>query len=258
MKSMHTKEPPSIAVFAKAPVPGRAKTRLIARLGAEGAAALQRYLLRRTLQTAVAARLGPVSLWCAPSCGHPEFQACRDEWRVPLFEQRGADLGARMSHACSVLSARGPVLLVGTDCPALSAAALQRAASALRAGNDAVFLPAEDGGYVLLGLHRTDPHLFDRMPWGTDRVMAITRQRLSRLGWRWAEPLTLWDVDRPEDFDRMRIGGLPDEPERCEPCPNASSFGGLAETELPTGTAALGCFAPHRPAGIRENRSAKA
>lgn len=201
----------TIAVFAKAPIPGQAKTRLIPRLGAEGAADLQRRLLRRTLETAVGARLGPVSLWCAPSCAHPVFTAYRDDWGLSLFEQQGDDLGARMLHTFKVLCVEGPVLLIGTDCPALGMATLQRAASILREGQDAVFLPAEDGGYVLIGLRRPGSSLFIDMPWGTERVMMETRRHLTRLGWQWAEPEILWDVDRPEDFDRLRASGLVDD-----------------------------------------------
>ncbi|QSA96328.1 TIGR04282 family arsenosugar biosynthesis glycosyltransferase [Methylococcus sp. EFPC2] len=201
----------AVAVFAKAPIPGLAKTRMIPRLGAEGAADLQRRLLGWTLETAVAAELGPVSLWCAPSCDHPVFAAHRDGFGLRLFEQRGEDLGARMLHAFSALCAESPVLLVGTDCPALTAHTLRSAAQALLCGKDAVFLPAEDGGYVLIGLSKPEPALFENMPWGTDRVMAETRARLSGLGLNWTEPETLWDVDRPEDLDRLADSGLFDD-----------------------------------------------
>ena len=205
---MKRTETTPVAVFAKAPIPGQAKTRMIPRLGAEGAADLQAQLLRRTLETVVEARLGPVSLWCAPTCEHAVFAACRDEWGLALFRQRGDDLGARMLHAFSVLCADGSVLLVGTDCPALTVSKLKRASEVLREGKDAVFLSAEDGGYVLVGLRKSEPSLFENMPWGTERVMAETRRRLTRLGWRWAEPEMLWDVDRPDDLDRLRASGL--------------------------------------------------
>lgn len=201
-------EPVAIAVFAKAPIPGLAKTRMIPRLGEEGAAELQRRLLRRTLQSACEAQLGPVSLWCAPTCDHPDFAACRDSWGLSLFQQQGEDLGARMLQAFSNLCRQGPTVLIGTDCPALTPSGLVRAAAVLRSGLDAVFLPAEDGGYVLIGLRRPVPALFGHMPWGTDRVMAETRRRLSRLGLRWEEPEVLWDVDRPADLDRLAASGL--------------------------------------------------
>ena len=199
---------PAIAVFAKAPIPGQAKTRLIPALGAAGAARLQARLLWRTLETARAARLGGVSLWCHPDCGHPDFAACRAAFGTELFEQRGADLGERMLSAFAALCPSGPVLLIGTDCPALSANALRLAADTLRAGREAVFLPAEDGGYALVGLRQPHPLLFGAMPWGTGQVMAETRARLARLRWRWAEPLRVWDVDHPEDLLRLRTSGL--------------------------------------------------
>ncbi len=215
-------EPVAVAVFAKAPIPGQAKTRMLPRLGAEGAADLQRGLLRRTLVTAFNAGVGPVSLWCTPSCRHPVFVAHRDEWGVSLHLQQGVELGARMLHAFSELCPRGPVLLVGTDCPALTVATLQRAAEVLRTGKDAVFLPAEDGGYVLVGLRKPEPLLFQNMAWGSDRVMVETRQRLLLLGSSWEEPETLWDVDRPEDLDRLRASGLLDdwfrECDSLDPC----------------------------------------
>jgi len=97
----------------------------------------------------------------------------------------------------------GALLLIGTDCPALTVEHLTSAATALRNGNDAVFIPAEDGGYVLVGLRRPQPGLFEGIDWGTGKVMAQTRERLAALGLRWVEPATLWDVDRPADLCRL-------------------------------------------------------
>jgi glycosyltransferase A (GT-A) superfamily protein (DUF2064 family) len=93
-------------------------------------------------------------------------------------------------------------LVIGTDCPALGASHLRRAARALDA-DDAVVIPAEDGGYVLIGMKTPAPELFAGMPWGSERVMALTRQGLAAMGWRWSEPATLWDVDRPADLARL-------------------------------------------------------
>jgi rSAM/selenodomain-associated transferase 1 len=200
--------PVEIAIFARAPLAGAAKTRLIPRLGAQGAAALQHALIHRALQTALAAKLGSVSLWCAPDCEHPAFVGCSEQFGVSLYPQRGADLGARMFHAFSRLCRRGEALVIGTDCPALTAAELRTAAEALRGGNDAVFVPAHDGGYVLVGLRHAIASLFYGMPWGTDRVMDHTRTRLRDAGLRWHELPTSWDVDRPEDIDQLRASGI--------------------------------------------------
>jgi len=192
-----------IAVLAKAPIPGLAKTRLIARLGADGAARLQAVLTEHAVRTALAAGLGSVTLWCTPDTRHPAFVKLAHRTGVALEAQRGADLGARMAHAVAQRAGRGPVLLTGTDCPALTPEHLRTAAAALEGGDEVVLIPAEDGGYVLVGLMESHPVLFEGIPWGSDRVIEVTRGRLRALGLRWSEPTTLWDLDRPADLDRL-------------------------------------------------------
>ena len=205
---MWPKPDTAVAVLARAPVPGAAKTRLAPRLGADGAAALQRRLTLRTLSTATAAALGPVSLFCAPDIRHPFFAECRQRFGIPLHDQCTGDVGARMLHACAtLLRDHRRVLLVGTDCPALTPAHFAQA-DALLDDHDAVVWPVDDGGYVLIALHRAAPELFAGVDWSTPQVMAQTRERLQRLGWRWAEPTPLWDVDRAEDYDRLLGSGL--------------------------------------------------
>jgi hypothetical protein len=192
-----------IAVLAKAPIPGLAKTRLIARLGADGAARLQAVLTEHAVRTALAAGLGSVTLWCTPDTRHPAFVKLAHRTGVALEAQRGADLGARMAHAVAQRAGRGPVLLTGTDCPALTPEHLRTAAACLEGGDEVVLIPAEDGGYVLVGLMESHPVLFEGVPWGSDRVIEVTRGRLRALGLRWSEPTTLWDLDRPADLDRL-------------------------------------------------------
>lgn len=200
-------EPPSLAVFARAPQAGAAKTRLIPALGAAGAARLQRRLTLHALAVAGRAALGGVTLWVAPDGRHRFFRALRHWGRIDLREQVGDDLGARMAAAFAAHA--GPLLLIGTDCPALRPEHLAAAARALgdgqSAGNDAVFIPAEDGGYVLVGLRCPQPGLFTGVDWGSEQVMAQTRQRLSALGLRWCELPSLWDVDRPADLTRLAM-----------------------------------------------------
>ena len=99
-------------------------------------------------------------------------------------------------------------LLMGSDCPSLDARRLRRAVADLRDGADAVFAPAEDGGYALVGVSRAAAALFRDVPWGTGEVMARTRTRLRRLRWRWTELPAVWDVDRPEDLARLRRSRL--------------------------------------------------
>ena len=202
----------AVAILAKAPIPGLAKTRLIPHLGAEGAAALQRWLLRRTLSTAHAANLGPVTLWCAPETDHPDFAECQALGPVRLCRQPDVDLGGRMHAAVAESSAAGALvigtLVLGTDCPALTPEVLHEAAAALRE-HDAVVIPAEDGGYVLIGLRQPVHAVFQHVEWSTDRVMAQTRQQLQAAGLTWRELAPLWDVDRFEDVERL-LGLYPD------------------------------------------------
>jgi rSAM/selenodomain-associated transferase 1 len=195
-----------ILIFAKAPVAGEVKTRVIPALGAQGAAHLHEQLARRCIAEACSAALCPVQLWCAPDAAHPFFAHCQKEFGVPLRTQQGEDLGARMAHASrTALETASYAVIIGTDCPDLTAHDLRAALDALQQGHDAVLGPAEDGGYVLLGLRRTAPLLFENMPWGTGQVLALTRARLKRLQWRWHELPARRDVDRPQDLDHPLI-----------------------------------------------------
>jgi hypothetical protein len=199
-----TPEPVALAILAKAPVAGSVKTRLIPALGADGAAALHARLIERTVETACAAVIGPVTLWVTPA-PHPCFAALASRFRIPLAAQPDGDLGARMLAACQ--AAAGPAIVIGSDCPALTPSHLRQAADVLR-GHDVVVIPAEDGGYVLIGSREPQPNLFTGMTWSTDQVMAQTRQRLARHRLTWRELPSLWDLDRPEDLARLRAAGL--------------------------------------------------
>ncbi len=198
-------EPVAVAVLAKAPVAGFAKTRLIPALGAGGAAALQVRLTERAVATACASGIGPVTLWCTPDESHASFRALRSRFAISLARQCDGDLGARM--LAPIAAAKGPALIIGTDAPALTAAHLRKGADVL-SNVDVVVFPAEDGGYALIGMRNAQATLFTDMPWGTADVMEETRRRLRRLGLIWQEPVTLWDVDVPADLDRLRASDL--------------------------------------------------
>lgn len=194
-----------LLIFAKAPVPGEAKSRLVPFLGREGAARLHAHLVLHTLDTALASKVGPVELWCSSAVSHPFFVECAQRFPIGLRRQRGQNLGERMSHAFrESLKKGGVALLIGTDCPSLRPEDLQEAKEALDEGVRVVLSPAEDGGYVLLGLRQHTEALFEGIPWGSDSVLAQTRQRLEGLGWSWRELAARWDVDRPEDVERLR------------------------------------------------------
>jgi len=201
VSSARRPDPVTIAVFARAPVPGRVKTRLARVIGNAAAAALHERLVLRTLATARAAAPGKVELWCAPDTSHPFLERCAQEFAATLRVQAEGDLGERMAHAFAQ-HAGHPLVLIGSDCPALEARDLHDAICAL-ASHDAVFAPAEDGGYVLVALERPAPGLFRDIAWGTAEVMQATRERARHAGIKLAELRTLWDVDRPEDLRRL-------------------------------------------------------
>ena len=196
----------AIAILAKAPLPGFSKTRLASVLGADGAAALQARLIERAVKTARAARIGPVTLWAAPDQRHPVFQAIAAVPGVAVAVQPDGDLGQRM-HAV-LAAAAGPAMVIGTDCPVLRPEHLRAAADALVGGIDVVVIPVDDGGYALIGARAADERLFAGIPWSTADVMAHTRHRLDQLSLSWRELPQLWDVDVPDDLERMKREGL--------------------------------------------------
>ena len=216
----------AVAILAKAPVAGLAKTRLIpalnpdgTALGPKGAARAQRQFTLRTLQTAAQASTGAITLWCTPTAQHRFFRALQRRWGVLCAVQPEGDIGQRMGAAMvahfglsKAESAGGslakpkllPLVIVGTDCPAFTPAHLQQAADALQS-HDAVLIPAADGGFVLLGMRKALPGVFEGVEWSTSQVMAQTRLRLQALGASWLELPALWDVDTPEDWQRFQL-----------------------------------------------------
>ena len=194
-----------ILLFAKAPEPGRVKTRLIPVIGAEAAAQLYQQLLISTVERIATASVAPIICFCEPDEGHPLFERLASQWDIELKQQQGADLGERMAQAAAVtLESSHSTILIGGDCPQLNAIYLQQALRWLNRGSDTVIGPAEDGGYVLLGLKRYNRCLFEDIAWGSCEVLRSTRQRLRVLRWSWRELEPLWDLDRPEDLDRYQ------------------------------------------------------
>lgn len=192
-----------IIVFAKAPVPGLAKTRLIPQLGADGAAQLASRLLQHTLTEARAANVGKVELCVTPAAHSECWSGVVIPPDVDVSDQGEGDLGERLARAASRgLASRPYILLVGADCPELTRERLRAAAKSLRA-SDVVIFPASDGGYTLLGLRRTDSSLFDDVPWSTAAVAAMTAERVRKLGWSLHFGKTLHDIDVPADLDHV-------------------------------------------------------
>lgn len=199
----------AVIVFAKAPEPGHAKTRLMPALGPAGAAALATRMLEHAVAQAAMAGVGPVELCGAPDASHTAFTRVAARHEVVLTTQGAGDLGARMHRAFTrALSQHARALLIGTDAPALDARLLQRAAAEL-AQHDAVFVPALDGGYALVGLRRADARWFTDMAWSTACVMDETRARLRAAGLPWAELPAVADIDEPADLVHLPAGWLP-------------------------------------------------
>lgn len=197
-----------VALYAKAPLLGKVKTRMQGLLGLEGALSLHKALIRYVFANLTESRLCPVQLWVAQA--HPDPNKLHDDYFLSLcnkeniFNQSGADLGAKMAFtARQLLEGSDYVVLVGSDCASVDAAYLEQALQALESGEQIVFGPAEDGGYVLLGLRVVPDCLFAQVPWGEGEVMAITRQNLTAAGLSWLELEPRWDVDRPQDLPRL-------------------------------------------------------
>lgn len=197
----------AVIIFAKAPVPGQSKTRLISLLGTRGAANAGAEIARQVLQSvaplARETKKFQLSLWAASA--HPTLAAWANQYGLGWGLQGQGDLGQRMhqSLAASLHQGAARVLLIGTDCPAMTADYLRDASAALQQA-DLVLGPAEDGGYVLIGCRAPQPELFDDVAWGTDEVLAQTLAKARALGLRVTLLAPLWDVDVPEDWQRYR------------------------------------------------------
>jgi len=192
-----------LMIFCKAPIAGQVKTRLTAELSNEQAMQVHIELTLRTLQLATRSNLCPVQLWCTPSTVNPFFTASAQTFHLILQQQKGDDLGERMNHAfCEALNRYSRALIIGCDCPSLNEQDLEEALTALNQKDCCVLAPAEDGGYVLIGLNQPHPELFDNMPWGTERVLEQTRTRIRQYNLRLHVLKQQWDLDTPADLAR--------------------------------------------------------
>ena len=195
-----------LILFARFPVAGKVKTRLIPALGAEGAAALHRRLVLRTLRTAHALCLAQnveLEIRFAGADANAMQHWLGDGWLCR--PQSDGDLGERMAGALAESSREGSpaTVIIGSDCPTLSAEVLAAAFEALKS-SPVVFGPATDGGYYLIGLNRLLPELFQGVAWGTETVLAQSLQILERIGIRPAKLTPLDDLDRPDDLAAWR------------------------------------------------------
>ena len=195
----------AVAIMAKAPRPGTVKTRLCPPLLATEAAALYRcFLLDKIATVGGLADTRPVIAY-TPDDARAEFDVLAPGFA--LVSQDGPDLGARLHSTLAGLLAAGHAgaIAVDSDTPTLPSGFLQQAVDCLtRPGPDVVLGPTEDGGYYLIGVRAPHRELFERMPWSTSDVLEITRRRAAAAGLRALCLPTWFDVDTPDDLERLR------------------------------------------------------
>lgn len=192
-----------ILVFAKAPVEGYVNTRLIPDIGVQSATELQHDLVQQRLSMLTEAGLCTMHLLCAPDAKHEFFTQCRQQYPVVLMTQSSGDIGNRMLEAVkAALKKYVYCIVIGTDAPSLDAGAIKQAIEVLRAGTEVVFVPAEDGGYVLVGLRHAYDFLFQGINWGSNEVMPQSTAILEKNRIKYETLATCWDIDRLEDYQR--------------------------------------------------------
>ena len=191
-----------LLIFAKAPVPGQVKSRLVPDIGEHAAAELHRLMTLNTVVMAVNSGICPVELWCSPDPSHQFFQKLGQRVPVTLRTQQGSDLGERMFHAAGcALQEANSIIIIGSDCLQITNDHLAMAMAYLAEQSlECVVAPAYDGGYVLIGMNKIDRRLFQNIDWGTSDVMKQTQDALRGLQWRWAELPTLRDTDVKTDL----------------------------------------------------------
>jgi uncharacterized protein len=192
-----------LLVFTRYPTVGQVKTRLIPALGAAGAAELHRQMTVHTLAQVQKLQHNhslTVTIYFAGQQHQSEMVAWLGaEWQYQ--QQVMGDLGVRMATAFAdtLQSVTQKVVIIGTDCPGLTAEIIQNAFEQL-SGRDLVLGPAIDGGYYLIGLRSIQPELFIDIPWSTDAVLAKTVEIAQQLPLSIALLPPLADVDRPADL----------------------------------------------------------
>ncbi|MBD2090153.1 TIGR04283 family arsenosugar biosynthesis glycosyltransferase [Microcoleus sp. FACHB-1515] len=192
-----------LIIFTRYPEAGRAKTRLIPALGAEGAAQLQRQMTEWTI--AQARRLA-VRRNCAIEVHYASSSADESRMQAWLGEdlcyvpQAEGDLGVKLTGAIeSAFSKANRVVVIGTDCPSITANLLDRAFAQLDSCDMAIGAAA-DGGYYLLGLRSFQPTLFQEIAWSTEIVFEQTIDRARQQQLSIGRLETLSDIDRPADL----------------------------------------------------------
>lgn len=191
---------PELILFAKQPIPGQIKTRLQPAYSPEKSAEIAAFMIRATVEVAISAWPGDVTLCVWPGTNHLLFHQLAREFKVHLAAQAQGDLGAKMLHALrGGIRRGGSAAVMGCDVPHCGWDMLDQANGWLAAGRN-VLGPTDDGGYYLIGLQEARQDLFDGMPWGSERVLETTLARAAKLGVEFDQLNRLRDIDTPDDL----------------------------------------------------------
>ena len=202
----------AVAILARAPVPGRAKTRLTPPLTPERAAQVARACLEETLRRFPREIDAPFTLFFDGDPDAALVQAIRAAG-VDLASQAEGDLGARLAAAFEALHARGAdaVVAIGADSPTLDPVRIAEALAALEEC-DVVLGPADDGGYYLIGTRGDRSAIFDGIPWSTGRTLEATLARARSLGYAVHRLAPHYDIDDAATLARAEAEGFSVEP----------------------------------------------
>lgn len=197
-KPDHQHHDSCIVMFARAPVKGQVKTRLIPALGEQGALDMHLKLMHRQIVVLNNFELCSIQLWVDQLPEHAAFEIFKGDIKL----QRGADLGEKMFHAAEeVLRGASKVVIIGSDCPEIDKGYLELALLELdKSANDVVLGPALDGGYVLIAMKHPHLGIFQNIDWGSELVLQQTINKLDQYGLGYSELPALRDIDTAEDL----------------------------------------------------------
>lgn len=193
-----------ILIFAKAPLPGKVKTRLIPAYGERFATELHQAMVWHLLNFLCSANISPIELWCSPDKNHLFFEDCEKSFDISLHTQQGKHLGDKLNNAFKVVLAyANSAVVLGADCPTIGREDFTTAFKDVHAGVDVVIKPADDGGYLLLGLSRPIPQLFENITWGSADVFAQTVLCADTLKLKYTKLAVGRDIDNASDVQYL-------------------------------------------------------
>lgn len=192
-----------IQIFTKAPILGNVKTRLAQEIGAEKATELHISMFEHILSVSDSLPNTDIEIWYTPAKPHSYFEKLR-ELHFTTKQQTGEDLGDRMIAAIKEgLLNYESIILVGSDCPAIATKHLKQAFDILTAGYPYTFIPATDGGFVLIGATEIKEAIFRGIKWGSSDVMSKIEENLILHDKSYRLLTPLQDIDRESDLKHI-------------------------------------------------------